>query len=238
MGRMSRARTAALVLAALALASAVLPLGGSFAASAQGPGGIVFDAPLAHGDLGDDVVFETTLQAAERPRRVELVRGAPDDAVVEVSLAAVEPSGPGTWRARVVQSGHVAPNTSYRFHFRALGGDGRGVVGPEGFHRVTDPRFEWRRLSGDDVTVWWYEGDEAFARRALDIAEQAVASACGAARRRPSVDPVDFFIYADDRDFREALGPATRENVGGEAHPDIDTLFGLIEPPPGRIRTG
>ena len=221
--------TAALVLAVLALASPVLPLGGSFVASAQAPGGIVFDVPSAHGDLGDDVVFETTLQAAERPRRVELVRGAPDDAVVDVSLAAVEPSGPGAWRARVVQSGHVAPNTAYRFHFRALGEDGQGVVGPEGFHRVTDPRFEWRRLSGDDVTVWWYEGDEAFARRALDVAEQAVASASDLLGVE-SVGAVDFFIYADDRDFRQALGPATRENVGGEAHPDIDTLFGLIGP--------
>ena len=43
-------------------------------------------------------------------------------------------------------------------------------------------------------------------------------------------EPVDFFIYADSRAFRQALGPATRENVGGEAHPAIRTLFGLIEP--------
>jgi hypothetical protein len=41
---------------------------------------------------------------------------------------------------------------------------------------------------------------------------------------------VDFFIYSDDVVFRQALGPGTRENVGGEAHPDIHTLFGLIEP--------
>ena len=44
------------------------------------------------------------------------------------------------------------------------------------------------------------------------------------------MEPVDFFIYADTREFREAMGPATRENVGGQAHPAIRTLFGLIEP--------
>jgi len=44
------------------------------------------------------------------------------------------------------------------------------------------------------------------------------------------VEPVDFYIYADSRQFRQAMGPSTRENVGGQAHPGIRTLFGLIEP--------
>ena len=42
--------------------------------------------------------------------------------------------------------------------------------------------------------------------------------------------PIDFFIYADQSAFYDALGPGTRENVGGEAHPDIRTLFALITP--------
>jgi hypothetical protein len=43
-------------------------------------------------------------------------------------------------------------------------------------------------------------------------------------------DPIDFFIYADQDKFYDALGPATRENVGGEAHADIRTMFALITP--------
>ena len=43
-------------------------------------------------------------------------------------------------------------------------------------------------------------------------------------------DPIDFFIYADQDEFYDALGPATRENVGGEAHADIRTMFALITP--------
>ena len=42
--------------------------------------------------------------------------------------------------------------------------------------------------------------------------------------------PVDFYIYADEASFRDALGPGTRENVGGEAIADIRTLFALIPP--------
>ena len=43
-------------------------------------------------------------------------------------------------------------------------------------------------------------------------------------------EPVDFFVYADQQAFYDALGPATRENVGGEAIAEIRTLFALITP--------
>ena len=43
-------------------------------------------------------------------------------------------------------------------------------------------------------------------------------------------EPIDFFIYADQDEFYDALGPSTRENVGGQAHSDIRTLFALITP--------
>jgi hypothetical protein len=41
---------------------------------------------------------------------------------------------------------------------------------------------------------------------------------------------VDFFVYATQDAFYAALGPGTRENVGGQANADIRTLFALITP--------
>ena len=41
-------------------------------------------------------------------------------------------------------------------------------------------------------------------------------------------EPIDFFIYADQDAFYDALGPGTRENVGGQANAEIRTLFALI----------
>ena len=43
-------------------------------------------------------------------------------------------------------------------------------------------------------------------------------------------EPIDFFVYADQQAFYQALGPGTRENVGGQANADIRTLFALITP--------
>ncbi len=149
-----------------------------------------------------------------------------EDQVVE--LAQVAPAGGDSWRATVYRGGHIVPNTTWEYRFRVVTDEG-SVVGPAASHTVSDTRLEWQMLAGDRVDVWWYEGDEAFGRRALDIAEEALASAA-TLLGVDDIEPVDFFIYADTRDFREAMGPATRENVGGQAHPAIRTLFGLIEP--------
>ena len=79
------------------------------------------------------------------------------------------------------------------------------------------------------VRVHWYEGSDDFGRRALKIAEDGIeksATLLGVTEE----EPVDFFIYADETAFREALGPSTRENVGGQADSEIRTLFALIPP--------
>lgn len=189
---------------------------------------VQFGEPQADGDFGETIRFRTSFRSPAAPRRVELLTALPHDSSHQVSIASVERIGPDTWEATVFQVGHVIPNTSYDYRFRVIGEDGP-VLGPEATHRVVDTRLEWQQLAGDHVTVWWHAGDREFAQRALDIADSAVVEAAELLGVR-DIEPIDFFIYSDGRAFRQALGPATRENVGGEAHPYIRTLFGLIEP--------
>jgi aminopeptidase N len=77
--------------------------------------------------------------------------------------------------------------------------------------------------------VHWYEGDAAFGRHALEIGEQAVKDT-SELLGVTETDPIDFFVYADQGAFYDALGPGTRENVGGQANAEIRTLFALITP--------
>jgi len=79
------------------------------------------------------------------------------------------------------------------------------------------------------VTLHWYEGDEAFAERALGIGSRAIEKATTLLGVE-DMPEVDFFVYADEEAFYDALGPGTRENVGGQANADIRTMFGLIGP--------
>jgi hypothetical protein len=95
--------------------------------------------------------------------------------------------------------------------------------------RYQDTRFEWRTREGDVVRVHWYEGSDEFGQRALEIGERAVSETADLLGVTED-EPVDFFVYGDQDAFYDALGPGTRENVGGQANPDLRTLFALIPP--------
>jgi hypothetical protein len=204
-------------------------LGGPLlAASSAGPESITFDAPTATGRLGEPITFQTAFSAPAMPDRVELVILIGDSEPLDVRSASVDVVSGDRYRATGTMGGHVSPNTTFDFRFRAIVGEAE-VDGPSSSWTLVDDRFDWRTVSGDTVTVHWYEGDESFARRALDIGERAIdraADLLGVAE----VAPVDFLIYGATEPFRDALGPGTRENVGGQANAAIRTMFGLIEP--------
>jgi hypothetical protein len=127
--------------------------------------------------------------------------------------------------------GHLYPNAILVAHWRLTSLDDPTAVsvGPALRLTVEDERFTWQTVSGDLVTVHWYEGPRSFGERALRIAEDAVRDATSLLGVTES-DPIDFTIYADQDAFYDALGPATRENVGGAQIPGLRTLFALIPP--------
>jgi hypothetical protein len=186
-----------------------------------------WDTAVARGSLGQPLSFSVGFRSAETPVRVELLSRLPTDDTAFVEQAQVTKTG-DTYRANVFSDGHTLPNTTLKYRFRVTTASGV-ALGPEAEFTVKDERFDWRSLAGDVVTVHWYEGDDAFARRALEIGEGAVkkdTDLLGVSEE----EPIDFFIYASSDALYAALGPGTRENVGGEAHSEIRTLFGLIEP--------
>ena len=84
-------------------------------------------------------------------------------------------------------------------------------------------------MADDTVTVHWYEGDDAFAERALRVGQDAIDQAA-ALLGVTDVEPVDFFIYSTEEALRGALAPGAREHVGGQANPAIRTMVGRIAP--------
>ncbi|MFV2063637.1 MAG: hypothetical protein ACC726_09005, partial [Chloroflexota bacterium] len=174
------------VVTALLVLLAFLP--GSASAQAE----VIFGEPVATGAFGGPLRFATAFQSAETPLRVELLSSVPGDDELRVTIAAVEPNGPGRWQATAFQVGHIVPNTTFEFRFRVVTASG-SATGPAGRHRVDDERFEWQILEGDRVNVWWNEGGPDFAQRALDIAEAAMEEAATLLGVEV-VEPVDFII--------------------------------------------
>jgi hypothetical protein len=201
------------------------------AGSAVAADPVTFGQPTATSTFGASIEFNQPVTLDRIPRRVEILLQAPGDigpTVVTVPAAAGAGASTLDYRADLA-NGSVVPNTPFTARWRVTDDTGKSWLGPALTHTYVDDRFAWNTLNGDVVRVHWVEGDQAFGRRALKIGDDAVAASAKLLGVTES-DPIDFFIYADQQAFYDALGPATRENVGGQAHPDIRTLFALITP--------
>jgi hypothetical protein len=191
-----------------------------------------FGTPTIEGTFGDGITITQPVTFDEIPRRIELLltyANAPGPIVIEVPTPTA--TGAATLRntVSVAADGHILPNTPVSARWRITPADGAPVTGPEADTVYVDDRFDWQTASGDIVRVHWYEGGQAFGERALRIGEDAVRET-SALLGVTETEPIDFFIYANQADFYDALGPGTRENVGGQANAEIRTLFALIEP--------
>ena len=194
----------------------------------------VFGTPTLTSSFEDGLTIEQPVTLTEEPARVELLLRTASSAaplVIETELPAGELSALDSLRYTLDPAeGHILPNTPVEARWRITPADGGPpVVGPSVEGVYADDRFAWRTLVGDVVRVHWYEGSDAFGARALAIGEDAVSTTADLLGVTED-EPVDFFIYADQAAFYDALGPGTRENVGGQANAGIRTLFALIRP--------
>ncbi len=193
-----------------------------------------FGSPTATTSFEGGVTFTQPVVIDRELRRVELLLGS-GGAEGETVILVPPPAGTGaqtlSHRLDPIADGHILPNTPLTARWRLVGADDPTDVdiGPEVSVTFADDRFEWRTEAGELVRVHWYEGADAFGSRALEIAEDAIREAT-ALLEVTEDDPIDFFVYADQEAFYDALGPGTRENVGGQANAEIRTLFALITP--------
>jgi hypothetical protein len=214
-------------LGALVAIWALLASAGSAAAADP----VSFGKPTATSSFGKSLDFKQPVSLDGTPLRVEVLIETPGE--IGPSVVPVPP--PASVGATTLDysldltGGNVVPNTTFTARWRITDDAGKTWLGPSLDHVYADDRFDWKTLNGNVVRVHWVEGDQAFGERALKIGDDAVAAAAKLLGVTES-DPIDAFIYGDQQAFYDALGPATRENVGGQAHPDIRTLFALITP--------
>jgi hypothetical protein len=202
-------------------------LGAAPVAAADAP---TFGQPTVSGSFGEQIVANQPVTFTAVPDRIEVLITMADAFAPLVSdVSPPSAVGPTTLRHAIEPvDGHILPNTPLSVRWR-ITTDGITTLGPVATEVVADERFDWQTVSGDLVRVHWYKGDRAFGERALSIGERAVTET-SKLLGVIETDPIDFFIYADQGAFYDALGPGTRDNVGGQANAEIRTLFAQIEP--------
>jgi hypothetical protein len=209
---------------------AAIVLGSWLAAAAPAAAATAaFGEPTAAATFGQGVEFRQPVTITGPIRRAELLVSYPGAPGPEVRTV---PTGPGASTLRYALeavSGGLLPNTQLSARWRIVGEDGSVSLGPVAAVRYQDTRFAWQTRTSGIIRVHWYEGSSAFGDRALGIGTTAIENASrlfGVVE----AEPLDFFVYASQSAFYDALGPGTRENVGGQANVEIRTLFALITP--------
>ncbi len=92
-----------------------------------------------------------------------------------------------------------------------------------------DERFPWRTVSGGQVTIYYYSGNDDFGRELLDTASRTIAKLnvrFGVVGDRP----IHIVVYGNTRDFAASLPPNSAEWIGGQAHPDLGLIVTGIQP--------
>ena len=211
------------VLAFALLAALASPSG----AAAQEPLGALAD-DVSTDEFPDAVVFELRAAPPVEIERVELRYGAKRlqcASGVSVAEAELTDAGGGEvsakWEWNLRRTGALPPGAVVSYNWR-LTGEGRVFETPERTFVYEDPRFEWRRLSGDGVDILWHEGDERFAQSALDAAESSLRRIEESSGAAPNAR-VEIRLYEDADALQGAL-VFPREYTGGVAY----SAYGLI----------
>jgi hypothetical protein len=218
-------RRAALAAGAVAAVLAIAPVGVRAAAPP------VFEPGVLSSSFPASVSWRFTFESATKPLRIELLTRLEGTELVFVSQPAtsdVTQRADGSWVVAGSDVSRVTPNTAYHARLRVTTADGV-FLGPEASVLVADQRFVWQVRESDRLRLHWYEGDDAFARRALRIGEDGVTHAEDFLGVRLG-GKVDIFVYADQAPFRDAIGPGSPENAAGVPFSSIQTFFALIRP--------
>ena len=192
---------------------------------------VSFGSPTSSSSFGKSIEFVQPVTLAAVPSRVELLLKTPGAAGPNVvDVPAPTAAGSQTLRSATdLTQGHIYPNTTFVARWRVTDPSGKTWLGPEVTQLYADDRVAWQTLDGKVVRAHWYVGDAAFGRKVLQIGDNAIADTSKLLGVTETT-PIDFYVYGNQAKFYDALGPGARENVGGEAHADIRTMFALITP--------
>ncbi len=193
-----------------------------------------FGTPTATSDYGKGITFEQPVTVSAPVGRVELLLTVADAIGPTIIVVPSPPAAGASTLRHVLETGgsdHVMPNTPMTAQWRLIPTDASaGIqVGPTVKVVYKDDRFDWKTEVGSIVRVHWYQGSDAFGKKALKIGEDAIRDT-SKLLGVTETEPVDFYIYADQDAFLQALGPSFTESVGGLAVTSIRTLFTHISP--------
>jgi hypothetical protein len=133
-----------------------------------------------------------------------------------------------SWTLEMVKIGGLPPGSSVEYWWRVEDASGSKVETTPVQIQFDDTRYSWRSLTEGEVTIYWYEGNDAFAQELMATAQQALerlVEDTGAELEKPA----QLYIYADSGDLQGAM-IYPQEWTGGVAFTRYSTMAIGIAP--------
>ena len=109
-----------------------------------------------------------------------------------------------SWALEMLKFGGLPPGATVTYWWRVEDASGSRVETAPAQVRYDDLRYAWRSLTEGKVTIYWYKGNDAFARELMSAAQQALgrlAEDTGAYLEKPA----ELYIYASQQDLLGAM---------------------------------
>ncbi|MBN2240491.1 MAG: peptidase MA domain-containing protein [Dehalococcoidales bacterium] len=125
-----------------------------------------------------------------------------------------------TWDMR--KTGGLPPGTVIYYWWTIENAAGAGIATDPIAIRFDDTRYEWKTVSKDNITLFWYEGNAEFSGNLLSAAVEGLKKL----RENTGLDftdPVEIYIYEDTRALRNGM-IFPQEWTGGVAYPSYGCI--------------
>ncbi len=107
-----------------------------------------------------------------------------------------------TWDTR--KGGTLPPGAVVHYRWVLQDASGATLETPDQTYVATDARYSWQSIEKAPLTIYWYQGDQAFANSLMYAAQNALSRLDASAGARPD-KPVKLFIYGSTDDLHGAL---------------------------------
>lgn len=173
------------------------------------------------------LVFSLSANSAANIADVRLRYKVEHDSYAQVTSEAFVAFQPSTnvnvsWTWDMRQTGGLPPGTTVEYWWTVKDARGGKVETAPVRIQFDDSRHSWQSLMEGMVTMYWYEGKQAFAQELMSAAQQALvrlSQDTGAQLKKP----VQLYIYASTQDLQGAL-IFPQEWTGGVTYADYGTI--------------
>jgi hypothetical protein len=156
-----------------------------------------------------DLLYQVVGQLATSRNKAEFTPGVAVSAEFKIDQAKPE--------------NYMPPGTELNYWWKIVDSAGNELRTEKQTFLYLDDRYDWQTRQNEQLTLYWYEGDDSFGQALFDRAKLALdtlATDVGITLE----DPIKVFIYANHQDLLRALSSSAQEWTGGQAF----TNYGVV----------